>query len=73
MQRSRWCPVFRDRATALDCLVSVAQGEPESAAEVFLIAQDDDGNPVGEAILERNRIRSPQSPARLKRRQDPSS
>lgn len=48
------CPVFdtsgnltdalSDRAAALDCLAGVGQGEPEAAADVFLIAQDNDGN-----------------------------
>ena len=41
---------FTDRAAALDCLAGLAQAEPESAAEVFLIAQDDDGNTVGETV-----------------------
>lgn len=42
---------FTDRAAALDCLAGIAQAEPESSAEVFLIAQDDDGNTVGETVL----------------------
>jgi hypothetical protein len=42
---------FTDRAAALDCLAGIAQAEPEAATEVFLIAQDDDGNPVGETLL----------------------
>ncbi len=41
---------FTDRAAALDCLAGLAQAEPESAGEVFLIAQDDDGNTVGETV-----------------------
>jgi hypothetical protein len=41
---------FTDRAVALDCLAGIAQAEPESAADVFLIAQDDDGNTVGETV-----------------------
>jgi len=41
---------FTDRAAALDCLARLTQAEPESAGEVFLIAQDDDGNTVGETI-----------------------
>lgn len=41
---------FSDRASALDCLAGIAQAEPESAHEVFLLAQDDDGNTVGETI-----------------------
>ena len=42
---------FTERAAALDCLAGIAQAEPESAAEVFLIAQDEDGNTVGETIF----------------------
>jgi hypothetical protein len=41
---------FPDRAAALDCLAGIAQAEPESAADVFLIAQDDDGNTVGGTV-----------------------
>lgn len=41
---------FSDRAAALDCLPGVAYGEPETAADVFLIAQDKDGDPAGETI-----------------------
>ena len=41
---------FNDRAAALDCLAGIAQAEPQSASEVFLIAQDDDGNTVGETV-----------------------
>jgi len=41
---------FTDRAAALDCLAGLAQAEPESAGEVFLIAQDDDGDTVGETV-----------------------
>jgi hypothetical protein len=41
---------FTDRAAALDCLAGIAQAEPESASEVFLIAQDDAGNTVGETF-----------------------
>jgi hypothetical protein len=41
---------FNDRAAALDCLAAIAQAEPESAVNVFLIAQDDDGNMVGETV-----------------------
>lgn len=40
--------VFTDRAAALDHLAGIAKAEPESAGEIFLIAQDDDGNTVGE-------------------------
>ena len=41
---------FHDRAVTLDCLAGISQAEPEHASEVFLIAQDDDGNTVGETI-----------------------
>ncbi len=41
---------FTERAAALDCLTSIAQTESEYAAEVFLIAQDDDSNTVGETV-----------------------
>jgi hypothetical protein len=40
--------VFTDRAAALGCLAGIA--EPASASEVFLIAQDDAGNTVGETV-----------------------
>ena len=29
---------FNDRAAALDCLAGIAQAEPQSASDVFLIA-----------------------------------
>lgn len=45
---------FTDRAAALDCLAGIAQAEPEAAADVFLIAQDDDGNTVGETVFASN-------------------
>ena len=41
---------FDDRAAALDRLAGIAQGERESANDVFLIAQDDGGNAVGEIV-----------------------
>lgn len=41
---------FSDPAAVLDCLAGIAQAEPESADEVFLTAQDGDGNTVGETI-----------------------
>jgi hypothetical protein len=41
---------FNDRAAALECLAGIAQAEPEHASEVVLIAQDDDGNVVGETV-----------------------
>jgi len=40
---------FSDRAAALDCLA--AKGEPEAAAQVFLIEQVNDGNTAGETIF----------------------
>jgi hypothetical protein len=45
-------PTLNDLAAALGCLAGIAQAEPESesASEVFLIAQDDDGNTVGETV-----------------------
>lgn len=42
---------FSERAAALDRLAGIAQAEPETAAEVFLIAQDDQGNTVGETVF----------------------
>jgi hypothetical protein len=42
---------FNDRAAALDCLAGIAQAEPESGSEVFLIAQDDAGNTVGKTVF----------------------
>lgn len=41
---------FNERAAALDCLAGIAQAEPEAADEVYLVAQDDDGNIVGETV-----------------------
>jgi hypothetical protein len=41
---------FNDRAAALDCLAGIAQAEPESESEVFLVSQDDDGNTIGETV-----------------------
>lgn len=42
---------FTDRAAALDCLAGIAQAEPASAGEVFLVAQEADGTTVGETIF----------------------
>lgn len=42
---------FNARVDALDCLAGIAQAKPESASKVFLIAQDDDGKPVGEIVF----------------------
>jgi hypothetical protein len=41
---------FNDHAAALDCLAGIAQAEPLSASEVFLIAQDREGNAVGATV-----------------------
>jgi hypothetical protein len=41
---------FTERGAALDCLASIAQAEPEAADEVYLLAQDDAGNIVGETV-----------------------
>jgi hypothetical protein len=37
---------FTDRTAAFDCLAGMAGAEPESTSEVFLIAQDDNGDTV---------------------------
>ena len=42
---------FTERGAALDYLAGFAQAEPGSAREVFLIAQDDEGNTVGETVF----------------------
>jgi hypothetical protein len=41
---------FNERAAALDCLAGIAQAEPDAADDVYLVAQDDDGNIVGETV-----------------------
>lgn len=41
---------FSERAAALDCLAGIAQAEPDAADDVYLVAQDDDGNIVGETV-----------------------
>lgn len=41
---------FKDRGAALDCLAGIAQAEPESAGDVFLVTQDDEGTIVGETV-----------------------
>jgi hypothetical protein len=41
---------FAERAAAIERLAGIARAEPESASEVFLVAQDDDGNVVGETV-----------------------
>ena len=40
---------FDDRAAAVAALTDIVRTEPESADEVFLVAQDDEGH-VGETI-----------------------
>ena len=42
---------FADRGAALDCLAGIAQAEPAAASQVFLVAQDDEGNIVGETVF----------------------
>lgn len=41
---------FADRDAALALLGEIVQSEPEAADDVFLVAQDDEGNFVGETI-----------------------
>jgi hypothetical protein len=41
---------FEDRGAALDCLAGIAQSEPQSAGDVFLVAQDAEGTIVGETV-----------------------
>lgn len=41
---------FDDRDAALALLREIVQSEPEAADEVFLVAQDDEGNFVGETV-----------------------
>jgi hypothetical protein len=41
---------FDERPAALDRLAATAQAEPDAADEVYLVAQDADGNIVGETI-----------------------
>ena len=41
---------FDERSAALDRLAAIAQAEPDAADEVYLVAQDADGNIVGETI-----------------------
>ena len=41
---------FTDRGAALDCLAGIAQAEPGAADDVYLVAQDDDGNIVGDTV-----------------------
>jgi hypothetical protein len=41
---------FEERESALAALSAIVQREPESAGDVFLVAQDADGNFVGETV-----------------------
>lgn len=41
---------FTEHGAALDCLAGIAQAEPDAADEVYLVAQDDTGNIVGETV-----------------------
>jgi hypothetical protein len=41
---------FDDRDAALALLTDIVRSEPEAADDVFLVAQDDEGNFVGETI-----------------------
>jgi hypothetical protein len=41
---------FTERAAALDRLAGLGQAEPESAAEVLLVAQAADGTTVGDPV-----------------------
>jgi len=41
---------FDDRDAALALLTDIVRSEPEAADEVFLVAQDDEGNFVGETL-----------------------
>jgi hypothetical protein len=41
---------FDDREAALAALTAIVRVEPDSADEVFLVAQDEDGHFVGETV-----------------------
>jgi len=41
---------FIERGAALDCLAGIAQAEPAAADKVYLVAQEDTGNIVGETV-----------------------
>ncbi|MEJ7786795.1 MAG: hypothetical protein WKF96_18490 [Solirubrobacteraceae bacterium] len=41
---------FTERGAALDCLAGIAQAEPAAADKVYLVAQEDTGNIVGETV-----------------------
>ena len=41
---------FDERAAAVAALAAIVQAEPESAGDVFLVAQDADGRFVGETV-----------------------
>lgn len=42
--------VFDDRDAAVAALTDIVRAEPEAADDVFLVAQDDEGNFVGETV-----------------------
>jgi hypothetical protein len=41
---------FDDHDAALAALTTIVRAEPEAADDVFLVAQDDDGNFVGATV-----------------------
>ena len=41
---------FTERGAALDCLAGIVQADPDVADEVYVVAQDDVGNIVGETV-----------------------
>lgn len=41
---------FEERDAAIAALRAIVQAEPDAADEVFMVAQDDEGNMVGETI-----------------------
>ncbi len=41
---------FTERGVAQDCLAAMFEAEPDAAGDVYLVAQDDTGNIVGETV-----------------------
>jgi hypothetical protein len=41
---------FEERDAAIAALRAIVQAEPDAADEVFIVAQDDEGNMVGETM-----------------------
>jgi hypothetical protein len=41
---------FEERDAAIAALRAIVKAEPDAADEVFIVAQDDEGNMVGETI-----------------------